>query len=124
MDKFGTVLTCMDGRIQSQVQEYIKNVYKVDFVDTITLAGPVQVISNNSHKKVIDNLKYRTDISVNLHKSGIIGVVGHHDCAAISCCDTDQKKHILSAVESVTTWYPQCKVIAIWINEKFELELL
>ena len=33
MDKFTTAINCMDGRVQLALLEYIKNKYKVDYLD-------------------------------------------------------------------------------------------
>ena len=34
--KFATSISCMDGRIQIPISQWIKENYSVDFVDTIT----------------------------------------------------------------------------------------
>ena len=46
--KFATAITCMDGRIQIPVIEYIKSNYGVDYVDVITEPGPNKILSDNT----------------------------------------------------------------------------
>ena len=41
---FATAINCMDGRIQMSVNEFIRKEYGVNYVDTITLAGPCKVL--------------------------------------------------------------------------------
>ena len=46
--KFGTAINCMDGRVQEPVAKFLKEIYGIDFVDTITEPGPVKILSENS----------------------------------------------------------------------------
>lgn len=118
--KFATAITCMDGRIQTIVNDYIQKHYNKEFVDTITLAGPVKVLAEGTKEKLINNLKFRLDISVNGHKSNIIALVGHHDCAGIKRTDDEQINFIKESVTQVTKWYPECTVFGLWIDEEFK----
>ncbi len=47
---FGTVINCMDGRVQFPVLEYLKHKYEVDLVDSITEAGPLKILSERSEQ--------------------------------------------------------------------------
>ncbi len=38
--RFGTVINCMDGRVQLPVIAYLQKRFNVTYVDTITEAGP------------------------------------------------------------------------------------
>ena len=76
--KFATSITCMDGRIQIPIIEWIKKNYDVDFVDTITEPGVDKKISEDS---VFKSIKTKAEISINAHKSSMIFVSGHYDCA-------------------------------------------
>ncbi len=101
---FATVINCMDGRVQVNANKYISEKYGVDYVDTITLAGPCKVIADQDHKGMIDNIKFRMDISVNRHFSKVACIVGHVDCAAVEVSDKKQKELVLEAVEVVKKW--------------------
>lgn len=121
---FATTITCMDGRIQKCVNEYVSAKTNRAYVDTITLAGPSKVISENKLNGVIDNLKFRLDVSINQHDSNYIAIVGHHDCAGVIESDNTQKEHIKHSCKQLQSWYPNIKVEALWVNEKFEVEVL
>ncbi len=120
MGTFATVINCMDGRVQKCVNDLIKETYTIDYPDTITFAGPVKVIALNEQEGLIDNLKFRVDISVNNHGSKIIAVAGHHDCAGVTESDDVQLEYIKQAAKIIKEWYPNTKVIAVWVNESFE----
>lgn len=124
MNEFGTTITCMDGRVQETVQQYVKDNYNVKYVDTITLAGPVKVIALKKQKSILHNLQFRSDISVNGHKSNIIAVVGHHDCAGIVEDDDTQVEFIKESVKTIKEWYTGVTVIGLWLDEKFQITKL
>ena len=42
---FCTVISCIDGRVQLPVITYLQNRFGVKFVDNVTEAGPVGVLS-------------------------------------------------------------------------------
>ena len=42
---FCTVVNCMDGRTQSPVNDHLRNRNQVEYVDTITEAGPVKALA-------------------------------------------------------------------------------
>lgn len=86
--KFATSISCMDGRIQIPISNWIKENYSVDYVDTITEPGVDKVIFNND---CIDSIKNKVSISINAHKSKLIVVSGHYECAANPVSD---KEHI------------------------------
>ncbi len=121
MKLFGTAINCMDGRVQPAIHQYIKEKYNVDYVDTITLAGPVKIIATRITGSLIRDLKFRVAISVDVHKSDIIALVGHTDCAGIHEPDDLQKKHLIQSVKKVKQWYPQVKVIGLWLDDDFHI---
>ena len=121
---FATAINCMDGRVQKCVHDYVSNKSDAEFVDAITLAGPSKVISEDKLKGVIADLKYRLDISINIHGSSYCVVAGHHDCAGVVEDDETHKEYIKQACMQVLTWYPNVMIEAIWVNDKFEVEVI
>lgn len=119
---FATVINCMDGRVQLKVNEYVANTYHTPYVDTITLAGPSKVISENQKQTILENLKFRLDISIHNHKSEYIAIVGHADCAGVPESDDVQIQYILDSAKKIQEWYPTVRVEALWLNSDFELE--
>ena len=118
---FYTAINCMDGRIQESVASYIKKNYNVLFVDMITGAGPVRILSN----KKTDNLKYIIsciDISLKKHKSKGIAIVAHHDCAGNPIPDEEQKKLLKKAINYLMGKYKNIPVCGLWIDKNKKVE--
>ena len=65
---FATSLSCMDGRVQIPMNDWIKAKYSVDFVDTITAPGIDKVMFDGN----VESLKKSVMISVTNHKSNHI----------------------------------------------------
>ena len=118
---FYTAINCMDGRIQESVASYIKNNNNVLFVDMITSAGPVKLLSN----KKTDNLKYIIsciDISLKKHKSKGIAIVAHYDCAGNPVSDEEQKKSLKKAVLFLSDKYINVSVCGLWVDKNKKVE--
>lgn len=121
---FATTINCMDGRIQRCINEYVRYSEQVEYIDTITLAGPSKVISDNTFTGIVENVKYRLDVSINGHLSNYISIVGHFDCTAITEDDKKQKEYIRNSANIISEWYPSVKVEALWVTEEFKVEKL
>ena len=118
---FYTAINCMDGRIQESVTNYIKKKYNVLFVDMITSAGPVKILSN----KKIENLESIIsciDISLKQHKSKGIAIVAHYDCAGNPISDEEQKKLLKKSVAFLSDKYINISVCGLWVNENGNVE--
>ncbi len=64
--RFATCLNCMDGRVQEPVIFWIKENYKVDFVDMITEAGMDGYLSDSGS----DISRIQKKINVSLNREG------------------------------------------------------
>ena len=117
--KFATSISCMDGRIQIPVNNWIKENYSVDYVDTITEPGVEKKISESID---IERTKSKVDISINRHKSRVIVISGHHDCAGTPVSKEEQISQISKGIEILKSWNFDAQVIGIWINENWQVE--
>ena len=120
---FYTAINCMDGRIQESVTNYIKKKYNVLFVDMITSAGPVKILSN----KKIENLESIIsciDISLKNHKSKGIAIVAHYDCAGNPISDEEQKKLLKKSVAFLSDKYINISVCGLWVDKNQKVEKL
>lgn len=121
-ETFATVINCMDGRVQLSVNKFITGNLVVDYIDTITLAGPCKVLAEQTKKNLIDNIKFRLDISLNKHLSETVFIAGHIDCAAVEVSNENQKKLILEAVDVVKSWGIDADVFGLWVDEKWTVQ--
>ena len=118
---FGTVINCMDGRVQIPVIEYLKDKYKVKFIDTITAAGPDGLIARHSDPSVINNINHRIRISVNSHGSSSLAVVGHYDCAGNPVLEEEHIRDIKKAAAYLKTKHEDLSIIGLWVNENWQV---
>ena len=114
----------MDGRIQRPIQEYLKSGYNVKYVDTITEPGPCRIIAENKDSSAIDSIFQRVKISVDIHKSNLIAISGHYDCAGNPTKEEVQKQQIKQSVEYLKNLYPNIKIIGLWIDNNWKVCLI
>ncbi len=119
--KFATSVACMDGRIQAPLMAWIKENFPVDFVDVITEPGIDRIISENQD---LDPIKKKIDISINAHKSELVIVSGHFDCAGNPVSDAEHIAQIKDGVDVISAWNPNLKVIGVWVDDSWIVNLL
>ena len=116
--KFATSITCMDGRIQIPLAKWIKENYSVDYVDTITEPGVDKIIAESAD---LESIKTKAGISINAHKSGLIVVSGHYDCAGNPVSDDEHMSHIRKGVDVISSWNLGVKVIGVWVDDSWNV---
>jgi len=119
--RFATAINCMDGRTQLPVIEYLKSKYKVDYVDAVTEAGPVKILSDKVNKAAIESIKQRVSVSINVHKSNVIAIVAHYDCAGNPADKATQLKQISKAMDTINSWNNGVLIIGLWIDEDWQI---
>jgi len=119
--KFGTVINCMDGRIQIPISQWLKVNYNIDNVDTITEHGIVKLFSNSDETAKI---KSKVSLSLEQSNSEIILVSAHHDCEGNQISKDEQILQIKNAVSKIKSWKLTTTVIGIWVNEQFQVEVV
>jgi len=98
---FATSISCMDGRIQPVLSDWIRRNYKVDFVDTITAPGVDKRISDEQN---LEPLIRMVKISNRAHGSRLIVVSGHHDCAANPTSEENHIAQVKKCVDVIRSW--------------------
>ena len=117
---FATCLNCMDGRAQLPVINWIMENYDIKYVDMITEAGINGFIADE-YLDISDIIK-KVRISIDLHESKNIFIVGHYDCAGNPVDDLTHKKQIKIAVDRIKNIFPDLTMAGLWINNKFLVE--
>lgn len=120
MRDFGTVLTCMDGRIQRKVSDYLLTTFGVSSIDTVTAAGMVRHVAEETERTatIFDDL----DVSVSKHGSKDIAVVAHHDCAGNPIADKSQRDQVAAAATRLSERHPEAEVIGLWLDRNWTVE--
>ena len=114
--KFATSVSCMDGRIQIPLNKWIKENFSADYVDTITEPGVDKTITD-----VVESIKTKIGISINAHKSELVVVSGHYDCAANPVSDEEHITQIKKAAEVISSWNFKVKVIGVWVDDSWNI---
>ena len=119
--KFATSVSCIDGRIQIPLTKWIKENYSVDYVDTITEPGIDKTITENS---VFESIKTKVSISINAHKSELIVLSGHYDCAANQVSNEEHIELIKKGIEVVSSWNLGVKVVGVWVDDSWNVNTI
>ncbi len=119
--KFATSVSCMDGRIQIPLNAWIKKNYSVDYVDTITEPGDDKTIADDS---ILESIKTKIGISINAHKSELIVLSGHFDCAANPVSNEMHIEMIKKGVEIISALNLGVKVIGVWVDDSWNVKPL
>ena len=121
--KFGTVINCIDGRVQIPVSNWIKENYHLDYVDTITEPGPEKVLSDKNIEKLFE-LKSKVRISVKFHSSKTLAIAGHCDCAANLVSKEMQLGQIKKSINVIKSWKLPINAVGLWVDEQGGIELI
>ena len=119
---FCTVISCMDGRVQKPVMDFLASKYGYDLPDTITDPGPVKDLASANDTVYLDRVCARIDISVHKHGSRHIFLTGHHDCAGNPVSREAQIRQLGISSQRIKARYPECQVNTLYINDQWRCE--
>lgn len=122
--KFCTAVTCMDGRIQLPIIKYLQKRFNAEYVDIISEAAANLVLSQKKENNLIESIMERVRISVEVHKSVSIAVVGHYDCAKNPTTEEIQYKHTKDSINFIRKKYNQLEIIGLWVDENWKVKEL
>jgi len=116
--KFATSVSCMDGRIQIPLINWIKENFSVDYVDTITEPGIDKLVADNTD---LESIKIKVGISINKHESELIVVSGHYDCAGNPVSNEEYITQIKKGIEVISSWNLGVKVVGVWVDDTWKI---
>lgn len=120
---FATAINCMDGRAQQPVIDWIRASYGVDYVDMITEPGPDGILAQGL-TQTVESIRSRVRISVEAHGSGLVALVGHHDCAGNPVPKEQHLRQIRGGVEVIRSWGFAAAVVGLWIGDDWKVALV
>lgn len=120
--RFATTINCMDGRTQLPVIEWMMREYKVDYVDTITEAGPVRILAQATDAAALESIKRRLSISVTRHGSSRVAIVAHADCAGNPVDKDTQLNQLRTAAATVHSWGLDVQLDLLWLGDNWQVE--
>lgn len=116
---FATSVSCIDGRIQDPISGWIRTNHGVDFVDTVTEPGLDKRISE--FPDIAEELRKKVVISIKAHKSRLVVVSGHADCAGNPVTDDEHRDHIRKGAEVVKSWNLGVDVVGVWVDHDWKV---
>jgi hypothetical protein len=97
-ERFATILTCMDGRVQKPGAVFMQETTQADYVDTITEPGIVRILNGaQGDTRMVTRMRQQLGISLGNHGSKGVGVVAHEYCAGNDTDNTTQIEQLATA---------------------------
>lgn len=115
-DRFATAITCIDGRVQQPIADWMKLHMNVDYVDLITEPGPDKAL-NDGPVHVIEEMVRKVSFSILHHSSNVVAVTGHFDCAANDADKDEHIEQILDGIRVLLSYQINARIIGLWLNE-------
>lgn len=119
---FGTVINCMDGRVQLPVLEYLRQRFGVDHVDSITEAGPDGILARQDDAEAVEAICRKVNISHTKHGSRWLAVVAHADCAGNPVSAEAHWQQLELAVRFLRQRFPAMAVLGLWVDEDWSVQ--
>jgi Putative carbonic anhydrase len=120
---FGTVLSCIDGRIQRPVGDFLATRFGIAYLDTITRAGIIKHLTS-SYDPLTNAIVNDLDASLGAHGSTKLALVAHHDCAGNPIDDPTQRLQLENAVEHFGRRYPALTILGLWLGEQWTVDVV
>ncbi|HEX5596708.1 MAG TPA: carbonic anhydrase [Micromonosporaceae bacterium] len=111
-DRFATMFTCIDGRIQRPLDEWVRKHLDVDYLDTITEPGPEAVLSSTG-EQCLTALVEKVELSKRAHGSATLIVAGHDDCAGNPNSDDKHRRQLRTALARLAERLPDTRILAV-----------
>ena len=123
MDTFATAITCIDGRVQQPVADWVKLHFNVRYVDLITEPGPDRALSRGA-AEVITAMVRKAWFSIDHHNSSIVVLAGHDACAANPVSKEEHFEQILEGVRVLISYELPARIVGLWVNEWGSVDLV
>ncbi|MEE9542513.1 MAG: carbonic anhydrase [Thermodesulfobacteriota bacterium] len=119
--RFCTVVNCIDGRVQLPVIKYLQKRFNVEYVDSVTEAGPSLTLSEGKDSASIQTILKRLKISIESHNSVGVAIAGHYGCAGNPASQADKIIHIQKATQFVRQHYKNIEIIGLYVDKEWKV---
>jgi hypothetical protein len=123
MYTFATAITCIDGRVQQPVADWVKLHAKVRYVDLITEPGPDKVLSEGT-TEVVAAIVRKVRFSIEHHGSSVVALAGHDTCAANHVSKEEHLEQIIEGVRVLLSYELPARIVGLWVNEWGSVDLV
>lgn len=111
-DRFATLLTCIDGRIQRPLHNWATQHLAVDYLDVITEPGPDAAVTTSDDDELTALLR-KVQVSQRAHRSSTLVVAGHSDCAGNPVTDEEHHQQLHHAAARLAHHLPDTRILAV-----------
>lgn len=121
--KFGTLINCIDGRVQYPVMDYLKKTFEIEYFDAANEAGPLLTLTKKTDKCRLISLKEQIRTSLEEHDSKFVALVGHHDCTDNPGDRAFQEQQMTEALDYLQRAFgSDITYVGLYVNETWEVE--
>lgn len=120
--EFATALSCIDGRIQRPVNDFLLAKFEVTYLDTVTRAGMIKYL-NSSYDPATAAIVVDLNSSIRAHSSKDLALVAHQDCAGNPIDDDTQLRQLDDGVDYFRRRYPELGVVGVWVDTGMNVEI-
>lgn len=121
---FATAISCIDGRIQAPVADWLKINYHVRYVDTITEPGPDKVLAQGPPESVAA-IRRKVAFSVGrAGHAGVLAILAHHDCLGNPVAKEEHLALVERGARVVASWGLPVRIVGLWVNEWWWVDLV
>lgn len=120
--EFATALSCIDGRIQRPVNEFLLAEFEVTYLDTVTRAGMIKYLTA-SYDPATTAIVVDLDSSIRAHSPKRLALVAHQDCAGNPIDDEIQFRQLEDGLAHFRRRYPELSIVGVWVDTAMNIEL-
>lgn len=120
--EFATALSCIDGRFQRPVNDFLLGEFEVAYLDTVTRAGIVKYLTS-SYDPATAGIIVDLEASIRAHSSKNLALVAHQECAGNPVDDEIQLRQLEDGVAHFRRRYPELSVVGVWVDTGMNIQL-
>lgn len=111
-ERFATLVTCIDGRIQRPLDGWVRDLTGVDYVDTITEPGLDGYLATATDEDLAAFVA-KILVSRRAHGSDTLVIAGHADCAGNPVPDQEHRRQLRGVLDRLAGLLPGVRVVAV-----------
>ncbi len=121
--RFGTLVTCIDGRVQRPTILWLRDRYGLDYVDVISAPGPDKLLAAGESDEAT-LVRRNVGFSMAAHDSQLVALCGHHDCAGNPATDDEHWAQIHQGTALLRSWGLAADTVGLWLGEGWTVEIV
>ncbi len=121
--EYAAAITCVDGRSDQPVVDWMKQNFLVHYVDRITVPEPDRVLPDGPADE-IELVRHHVEYCLRTHHPAILAIAAHHDCAGGAISADEHRQRLRNAVEVLKGWRTTMRIVGLWLNERGQVEIV